>query len=38
MPKVSEKRQITLPIDQSREVHIGSVDEYNNFVDNSMVM
>ena len=32
MPKVSAKRQITLPIDQCREAGIGPGDEYRSFV------
>ncbi len=32
MPRVSAKRQITLPIDQCREVGIGPGDEYRSFV------
>ena len=32
MPRVSAKRQITLPIDQCREVGIGPGDEYSSFV------
>ena len=32
MPKVSAKRQITLPVDQCREVGIGPGDEYRSFV------
>ena len=32
MPRVSAKRQITLPIDQCREVGIGPGDEYHSFV------
>ena len=34
MPKVSAKRQITLPIDQCREANIVPGDEYISFVDN----
>lgn len=34
MPKVSAKRQITLPIEQCREAQIGPGDEYNCYVDN----
>ena len=32
MPRVSIKRQITLPVDQCREVGIGPGDEYRSFV------
>ncbi len=32
MPRVSAKRQITLPIEQCREVGIGPGDEYRSFV------
>ena len=32
MPRVSAKRQITLPINQCREVGIGPGDEYRSFV------
>ena len=32
MPKVSAKRQITLPADQCSEVGIGPGDEYRSFV------
>lgn len=34
MPKVSAKRQITLPIDQCRIAGIEPGDEYQSFVDN----
>lgn len=34
MPKVSSKRQITLPIDQCRLAGIEPGDEYESFVDN----
>lgn len=34
MPKVSAKRQITLPIEQCREAHLEPGDEYESFVDN----
>ncbi len=34
MPKVSAKRQITLPIAQCREAHIQPGDEYDSYVDN----
>ena len=32
MPRVSAKRQITLPVDQCREVGIGPGDEFRSFV------
>ena len=32
MPKISAERQITLPVDQCREVGIGPGDEYRSFV------
>ena len=32
MPRVSAKRQITLPIEQCREAGIGPGDEYRSFV------
>ena len=32
MPRVSAKRQITLPVDQCREVGIAAGDEYLSFV------
>ena len=32
MPRVSAKRQITLPVDQCREVGIGPGDEYRSYV------
>ena len=32
MPKVSSKRQITLPVDQCRQVGIKPGDEYQSFV------
>ncbi len=35
MPKVSSKRQITLPVDQCRQAHIEPGDEYNSYVDNN---
>ena len=35
MPKVSAKRQITLPVDLCRQAHIEPGDEYNSFVDNN---
>ncbi len=34
MPKVSAKRQITLPIDQCRLADISPGDEYESYVDN----
>ena len=34
MPKVSSKRQITLPVHQCREARIEPGDEYVSFVDN----
>lgn len=34
MPKVSAKRQITLPVDQCRVAGIEPGDEYQSFVDN----
>ena len=34
MPKVSSKRQITLPIDQCREAHIEPGDDYQSYLDN----
>lgn len=34
MPKVSSKRQITLPVDQCRVAGIEPGDEYESFVDN----
>jgi len=34
MPKVSSKRQITLPVDQCRIAGIEPGDEYVSFVDN----
>lgn len=34
MPKVSSKRQITLPVDQCRLAGIEPGDEYDSFVDN----
>lgn len=34
MPKVSAKRQITLPIDQCRAAHIEPGDEYQSYLDN----
>jgi bifunctional DNA-binding transcriptional regulator/antitoxin component of YhaV-PrlF toxin-antitoxin module len=35
MPKVSSKRQITLPVDQCRIAGIEPGDEYESFVDNN---
>ena len=32
MPRVSAKRQITLPVDQCKEVRIGPGDEYQSLV------
>lgn len=32
MPRVSAKRQITLPVDQCREAGIGPGDEYRSFI------
>ena len=32
MPRVSAKRQITLPVDQCREAGIGPGDEYSSFI------
>ena len=34
MPKVSSKRQITLPVDQCRDAGINPGDEYASYVDN----
>ena len=34
MPKVSAKRQITLPIDQCRAAGIEPGDDYDSYVDN----
>ena len=34
MPRVSSKRQITLPVDQCRKADINPGDEYESFVDN----
>ena len=34
MPKVSSKRQITLPVDQCRLAGIEPGDEYDSYVDN----
>ena len=35
MPKVSSKRQITLPVEQCRQADINPGDEYESFVDNN---
>ena len=35
MPRVSAKRQITLPVDQCREAHIEPGDEYQCYIDNA---
>ena len=35
MPKVSAKRQVTLPIEQCRQADINPGDEYECFVDNN---
>ncbi len=35
MPKVSAKRQVTLPIEQCRQAGINPGDEYECFVDNN---
>ena len=37
MPRVSAKRQITLPIDQCREIGIGPGDEYRSFVADNRI-
>ena len=37
MPRVSAKRQITLPIDQCREVGIEPGDEYRSYVANGRI-
>jgi bifunctional DNA-binding transcriptional regulator/antitoxin component of YhaV-PrlF toxin-antitoxin module len=37
MPKVSSKRQITLPVDQCRQVGIEPGDEYQSFVVNGHI-
>ncbi len=34
MPKISSKRQITLPIEQCRKADIHPGDEYSSYVDN----
>ena len=34
MPKISPKRQITLPVDQCRLAGISPGDEYESYVDN----
>ena len=35
MPKVSTKRQVTLPIEQCRQANINPGDEYECYVDNN---
>ena len=35
MPKVSAKRQVTLPVEQCRQAGINPGDEYECFVDNN---
>jgi len=35
MPKVSAKRQVTLPVDQCRHAGINPGDEYESYVDNN---
>ena len=37
MPKVSSKRQITLPIEQCRQIGIEPGDEYRSFVANGHI-
>ncbi len=37
MPKVSTKRQITLPVEQCKEVGIQPGDEYRSFVANGHI-
>ena len=37
MPKVSAKRQITLPVEQCNEVGIQAGDEYRSFVANGQI-
>lgn len=37
MPKVSSKRQITLPVEQCRQVGIEPGDEYQSFVANGHI-
>lgn len=37
MPKVSSKRQITLPVDQCKQVGIEPGDEYQSFVANGHI-
>lgn len=37
MPKVSSKRQITLPVDQCRQIGIEPGDEYQSFVANGHI-
>ncbi len=34
MPKISARRQITLPVELCREANIGPGDEYDCYVDN----
>lgn len=34
MPKVSAKRQITLPVEQCKEAGINPGDDYESFIDN----
>lgn len=34
MPKISAKRQITLPIEQCKIADIGPGDEYDSYIDN----
>jgi len=37
MPKVSAKRQITIPIDQCQEAHIDPGDEIETFIYNGQI-
>ncbi len=37
MPKVSAKRQITLPIDQCKEAHIEPGDEIESYIFNKQI-
>lgn len=37
MPKVSSKRQITIPIDQCQECHINPGDEIETFIYNHQI-
>jgi bifunctional DNA-binding transcriptional regulator/antitoxin component of YhaV-PrlF toxin-antitoxin module len=37
MPKVSAKRQITIPIDQCQEMHIEPGDEIETFIHNGQI-